>query len=173
MVETLRARFEHTPHRHEGIRWEVVRARLDSRPDALRSLSMMEETGGEPDVVGIDAQTGAVLFMDCSPESPVGRRSVCYDRAALDARKKAKPETSALDMASAMGIEILDEEGYRMLQRFGAVDTKTSSWILTPPDVRSLGGALFMDYRFGRVFLYHNGADSYYGARGFRGCLRV
>lgn len=160
-------------HRHEGLDWEKVRARLEDEPDKLRSLGEMERSGGEPDVVGQGRSTGEYLFLDCAPESPNGRRSVCYDAEALEARKKHKPEASAGEMAAAMGADLLDEEQYRTLQRFGPVDTKTSSWLLTPPDIRQLGGAIFGDYRYGTVFVYHNGAESYYAARGFRCALRV
>jgi len=173
LLRTLQQRFEKNVRRHEGIAWDDVRARLDADPDALRSLREMEATGGEPDVIGRDADTGRFTFCDCSPESPAGRRSVCYDREALDARKEHKPQGSATELAAAMGIALLTEEQYRQLQRLGEFDTKTSSWIETPADVRSLGGALFCDRRYGRVFVYHNGAQSYYAARGFRGVLRV
>ena len=158
-------------HRHSGIAWTEVQARVQG--DALRSLRAMEDSGGEPDVIGYDAQTGRVTFCDCSKESPIGRRSVCYDRDALDSRKEHKPQSSAVEMAAAMGIDLLTEDQYRELQKLGEFDSKTSSWIKTPPDVRSLGGALFCDRRYGKVFLYHNGAQSYYAARGFRGSLRV
>jgi hypothetical protein len=173
LLETLKARFDANARRHEGIAWADVLARLDGLPAALRSLLAMESTGGEPDVIGRDATSGRVTFCDCSAQSPAGRRSVCYDREALDARKEHKPKSSAVEMAGEMGIELLTETQYRALQRLGEFDTKTSSWIATPPDVRSLGGALFCDRRYGKVFVYHNGADSYYAARGFRGSLTV
>lgn len=173
LLQALKARFEANVHRHEGLAWADVQARLDRSPDALESLRAMEASGGEPDVIGRDGKSGQVLFCDCSPQSPKGRRSVCYDREALDSRKKHKPEGSAMEMAAAMGIELLTEEQYRALQQLGEFDTTTSSWVRTPPDVRSLGGALFCDRRYGKVFVYHNGAESYYAARGFRGLLRV
>jgi hypothetical protein len=173
LLHTLKARFEQHPNRHPGIAWADVQARLEANPEKLASLHEMEHTGGEPDVVGQDAQTGEYLFVDCSAESPKGRRSICYDREALEARKEHKPATSALDMAAAMGLELLTEEQYRHLQTLGHFDAKTSSWLKTPPEIRKLGGALFGDYRYGQVFVYHNGAESYYGARGFRGLLRV
>lgn len=159
--------------RHKGLEWANVRAKLEADTGKLWSLSEMERTGGEPDVVGFDKNTGEYIFYDCSAESPGGRRSICYDREALEARKAHKPENTALDMAAAMGIEILTEEQYRELQKLGNFDAKTSSWVKTPVDIRKLGGALFCDFRFGTVFVYHNGADSYYAARGFRGSLRV
>ena len=173
ILETLRARFEANTRRHDGLQWEKVRAGLEARPEKLSSLAEMERTGGEPDVVGQDAKTGEYLFFDCSPESPVGRRSLCYDRAALDARKENKPKGNAVEMAAAMGAALLTEEQYRQLQTLGPRDTKTSSWLETPAQIRKLGGAIFGDYRYGTVFVYHNGADSYYTARGFRCCLRV
>ncbi len=173
LLNLLKARFEMNMNRHEGIEWEKVQAKLEQNPEKLWSLNEMEQTGGEPDVIGYDEETGEYIFCDCVKESPKGRRSVCYDRAALEARKKHKPENSAMDMAAEMGIELLTEEQYRTLQEFGPFDTKTSSWIKTPDDIREKGGALFCDYRYGHVFVYHNGADSYYGARGFRGILRV
>ncbi len=173
LLDVLKARFEKNMHRHPGLEWEQVQARLEARPEKLWSLYEMERTGGEPDVVKFGAETDEYVFVDCVKESPKGRRSVCYDRAALEARKKHKPETSAMDMAEAMGIEMLTEEQYRELQKMEEFDTKTSSWVQTPPDVRKLGGALFCDRRYGRVFLYHNGADSYYSSRGFRGLLRI
>lgn len=173
LIAILKDRFEKNVHRHEGIQWAEVQARLEARPDKLWSLSEMERTGGEPDVVGRDEQTGEYLFFDCSPESPAGRRSLCYDREALESRKTARPENSALDVAADMGVELLTEDQYRYLQTLGEFDLKTSSWILTPPDVRALGGALFCDRRFGRVFVYHNGAPTYYAARGFRAVLSV
>ncbi|MFN3788984.1 DUF4256 domain-containing protein [Massilia sp.] len=173
LLQTLKARFDKNMHRHAGADWSEVAARLADHPAALASLAQMEATGGEPDVVGMDKATGSIVFCDCSPESPVGRRSLCYDRAALDARKENKPRGSAEDMAAGMGIALLTEEQYRHLQTLGEFDRKTSSWIATPPDVRKLGGALFGDRRYGRVFVYHNGAESYYAARGFRGLLTV
>lgn len=173
LLQTLQARFEKNRHRHKGVAWVEVQARFESNPNALKSLRAMEETGGEPDVIGQDKESGHFTFCDCSPESPTGRRSVCYDHEALDSRKEHKPQNSAVEMAAEMGIELLTEEQYRELQKLGKFDTKTSSWIKTPPDVRSLGGALFGDYRYGKVFVYHNGAQSYYAARGFRGLLRV
>ncbi|CAN5648563.1 DUF4256 domain-containing protein [soil metagenome] len=160
-------------HRHMRIAWADIEARLDGSPDALTTLHAMEATGGEPDVIGRNRDTGQFEFCDCSAQSPTGRRSVCYDREALDARKKHKPQSSAVEMAAAMGIDLLTEELYRQLQQLGEFDTTTSSWIRTPPDVRSLGGALFCDRRYGKVFVYHNGAESYYAARGFRGLLCV
>jgi hypothetical protein len=173
LLRALQARFEKNMHRHKGIAWVEVQARLGSDPGALLSLGAMEATGGEPDVIGRDEDSGHFTFCDCSAESPIGRRSVCYDREALDSRKENKPQSSAVEMAAAMGIDLLTEEEYRELQKLGEFDTKTSSWIKTPPDVRALGGALFCDRRYGRVFVYHNGAQSYYAARGFRGSLRV
>lgn len=173
LIETLRTRFEQNMQRHEQLTWAHVAARLNDYPAALRSLSAMEATGGEPDVIGRDDESGEIIFCDCSAESPKGRRSLCYDRAAQESRKKHPPENNALDMAAHMGIEMLTEGEYIELQRFGPFDTKTSSWVQTPADVRDQGGAIFGDYRFGRVFIYHNGADSYYAARGFRGKVRV
>ena len=173
LVNRLKERFENNMKRHEGLAWAEVQAKLEAQPEKLGSLHAMESTGGEPDVVGHDKKTGEIIFYDCSAESPQDRRSLCYDREALDARKKFKPADSAMDMAAAMGIEILSEEEYRELQELGEFDTKTSSWVKTPPDIRKLGGALFCDRRYNTVFVYHNGADSYYGARGFRGSLRV
>lgn len=173
LLKTLRARFEKNMHRHKGLAWPDVQARLEGDPDALESLHEMEATGGEPDVIGLDGKSAHVMFCDCSAESPTGRRSACYDREARDARKQHKPKSSAIEMAAAMGIDLLTEEQYRALQELGEFDTKTSSWVRTPPDIRSLGGALFCDRRYGKVFLYHNGAESYYAARGFRGLLRV
>jgi len=173
LLPTLRARFEKNMHRHKGVAWAQVQARLEGNAAALRSLLAMEATGGEPDVIGRDKDTGHFAFCDCSAESPAGRRSVCYDRDALDARKEHKPQGSAVEAAAAMGVELLTEEQYRALQTLGEFDTKTSSWIRTPAELRSLGGALFCDRRYGMVFVYHNGAQSYYAARGFRGLLRV
>jgi hypothetical protein len=173
LLRTLEQRFEKHATRHAGISWADVRARLEKTPDALRSIQAMEESGGEPDVIGRDSSTGQVTFCDCSAESPAGRRSLCYDGAALASRKENKPKGSAVDAAASMGIELLTEDEYRALQRLGAFDTKTSSWIATPSDVRALGGALFCDRRYGKVFVYHNGAESYYAARGFRGSRRV
>lgn len=173
LIASLRSRFEANTHRHAGIAWSDVLARLESRSTTLPSLQAMEESGGEPDVVGLDSSTGEYLFVDCSTQSPKGRRSVCYDRKALDARKENKPKDSAMDMAAAMGCTMLTEEEYRRLQTLEAFDTTTSSWVQTPEKVRALGGALFCDRRYETVFVYHNGADSYYAARGFRGMLRV
>ena len=173
LLRALKARFEKNMSRHRGLEWAAVQAKLDAAGEKLHSLNEMERTGGEPDVVGQDQKTGEYIFCDCSAESPQGRRSVCYDRAALESRKEHKPENSATDMAAAMGVELLTEEQYRELQKLGEFDTKTSSWVRTPSDIRKLGGAVFCDRRYGHVFLYHNGADSYYGARGFRGSLRV
>ena len=173
LLRTLKARFERHMHRHPGIAWAEVLARLEGRPAALRSLQAMESTGGEPDVIGHDEKTGQFTLCDCSSESPAGRRSLCYDAAALDARKENKPQGSAAGLAAEMGIELLTEAQYRALQERGEFDLKTSTWIHTPPDVRKLGGALFCDRRYGRVFVYHNGAQSYYAARGFRGVLTV
>lgn len=173
LLETLKARFEKNRKRHEGLEWTNVEARLDSNPEKLRSLGEMERTGGEPDVVGRDKKSGEYIFYDCSAETPAGRRSICYDRAALDARKEHKPKDDAMSMAKAMGIELLTEEQYRELQQLGTFDLKTSSWIATPSDIRKRGGALFCDRRYDHVFVYHNGAESYYAARGFRGSLRV
>ena len=160
-------------NRHEGLEWAKVKARLEANPEKLWSLGEMESTGGEPDVVGHDKKTGEYIFFDCSPDSPKGRRSVCYDREALNSRKEAKPKNSAVDMAAAIGIELLTEEQYRDLQKVGEFDTKTSSWVKTPPAIRKLGGALFCDRRFNTVFVYHNGAESYYAGRAFRGRLRI
>jgi len=172
LIEILKARFEKNTHRHGGIAWAAVQAKLESSPNALRSLRAMEASGGEPDVVG-DDKPGYITFCDCSAESPIGRRSLCYDKEALDSRKEHKPHGSAVEMAAEMGIDLLTEQQYRELQQLGDYDTKTSSWVQTPSDVRSLGGALFCDRRYGKVFVYHNGAQSYYAARGFRGRLRV
>jgi len=160
-------------NRHEGLEWAKVQAKLETNPEKLHILDEMEISGGEPDVVGYDTKTGEYIFFDCSPESPKGRRSLCYDLEAWESRKQHKPQNSAIGMAAEMGIELLTEEQYRELQKLGEFDAKTSSWIVTPPDIRQKGGALFCDYRFGHVFVYHNGAESYYAARGFRGCLRV
>jgi len=173
LIATLKARFERHASRHAGVAWSQVQARLDAAPAKLRSLAAMEESGGEPDVVGVDAATGVIVFMDCSDESPEGRRSLCYDRAALDARKEAKPSGSAVEMAESMGVALLTEGEYRMLQTLGTFDRKTSSWVETPAAIRKLGGAVFCDRRYDHVFLYHNGAQSYYAARGFRTVLRV
>lgn len=173
LLKTLKARFEKNMTRHKGLEWAKVEAKLKANPEKLWSLNEMENTGGEPDVVDHDKTTGEYIFYDCSAESPKERRSLCYDREALDARKEAKPKNSALDMATTMGIELLSEDQYRQLQKLGKFDAKTSSWITTPSDIRKLGGALFADYRYGTVFIYHNGAESYYAARGFRGSLRV
>lgn len=173
LLRTLKARFEKNMNRHKGLEWAKVQAKLEAGTEKLWSLNEMENTGGEPDVVGYDKKTGEYTFYDCSAESPKGRRSVCYDREALESRKENKPKNSATDMAAAMGIEILTEAQYRELQRLGHFDTKTSSWIITPADIRKLGGALFVDYRYGNVFVYHNGAESYYAARGFRGSVRI
>jgi hypothetical protein len=173
LLETLESRFENHMSRHPGLEWARVRARLEASPEKLRSLGEMERTGGEPDVVGFDGKTGEYLFVDCSPESPKDRRSACYDREAQMERKEARPKHNAVDLADAMGVELLTEEQYRALQRLGEFDTKTSSWVRTPSSIRKLGGALFCDRRYGTIFVYHNGAQSYYAARGFRGALRV
>ena len=173
LLKVLKDRFEKNMNRHQGLEWTKVRAKLEANPSKLWSLNEMESTGGEPDVVGQDEKTGEIIFYDCSAESPEGRRNTCYDRAAWEARKANKPPHNAMDMAAAMGIEILTEEQTRELQKLGEFDTKTSSWIKTPAEIRKLGGALFIDRRFNTIFVYHNGADSYYAARGFRGCLRV
>ena len=173
LIETLKQRFEKHKDRHKGIKWADVQARLEANPTGLWSLNEMERTGGEPDVVGKDPDTGAYIFFDCSPESPKERRSLCYDREALNARKEHKPKNSAMDLAKEIGIELLTEEEYRKLQTLGSFDTKTSSWVKTPEDIRKLGGAVFCDRRYNTVFYYHNGAESYYGARGFRGSLKV
>lgn len=173
LLKIVEARFEKNMSRHKGIKWSEVLKRLESQPDKLWSLDAMEETGGEPDVVGQDKKTGEYLFYDCSPESPKGRRSICYDRKAWESRKEHKPESTAIDMAAEMGIEMLTEEEYRQLQTLGEFDKKTSSWVLTPDNIRKLGGAVFCDRRYDTVFLYHNGAESYYAARGFRGCLKI
>lgn len=172
LLQILKTRFDKNVQRHEGIAWKDLAARLESKPGALKSLLAMEQTGGEPDVIGRD-ESGRFVFCDCSSESPPGRRSCCYDQAALDSRKENKPQSSAVEMAADMGIDLLTEAQYRELQKLGDFDLKTSSWVKTPDDVRSLGGALFCDRRYGRVFVYHNGAQSYYAARGFRGLLLV
>ena len=173
LLSVLKTRFEKNMNRHKGVEWANVQAKLEANTENLWSLSEMERTGGEPDVVGYDKKTGEYIFYDCSAESPKGRRSVCYDREALESRKENKPENSAVEMAADMGIELLTEEQYREMQKLGKFDTKTSSWIVTPADIRKLGGALFCDCRYGTVFVYHNCAESYYAARGFRGSLRV
>jgi hypothetical protein len=173
LLSILKTRFEKNMSRHKGLDWTKVLARLEKNTEKLWSLNEMEETGGEPDVVDYDKKTGEFIFYDCSAESPKDRRSYCYDRAALDARKENKPKNSAVDVAEEMGIELLTEDQYRELQKLGKFDSKTSSWIKTPPEIRKLGGAVFCDFRYNQVFLYHNGADSYYAARGFRGSLRV
>jgi len=173
LMGILKARFEKNPGRHRGLDWDRISARLESAPEKLWSLQEMERTGGEPDVVGQNAKTGELLFIDCSAESPAGRRSLCYDQQALEERKEAKPAGSAVGMAGEMGIELLTEAQYRDLQTLGKFDAKTSSWLKTPDDIRALGGSIFGDLRYGKVFAYHNGAQSYYAARGFRGALRV
>ncbi len=173
LLRVLKARFEKNLNRHKGLEWAKVQARLEVNNEKLWSLSEMERTGGEPDVVGHDKRTGEYIFYDCSAESPKGRRNVCYDREGQESRKEHKPENNAVDMAAAMGIEILTEEQYRELQKLGIFDTKTSSWVKTPSEIRKLDGALFADFRYGHVFVYHNSAPSYYGARAFRGSLRV
>ncbi|HTF27279.1 MAG TPA: DUF4256 domain-containing protein [Flavitalea sp.] len=173
LLNALKVRFEKNMNRHKGIEWAKVQAKLEANTEKLWSLDEMEITGGEPDVVGHDKKTDEYVFYDCSAESPKGRRSVCYDHEALEARKEHKPENSAVEMADDMGIELLKEEQYRELQKLGKFDTKTSSWVKTPADIRKLGGAIFADFRYGNVFVYHNGAESYYAARGFRGSLRV
>ena len=173
LLGALKARFEKNMNRHKDLEWAKVRAKLEADTEKLWSLNEMERTGGEPDVVDHDKKTGEYIFYDCSAESPKGRRNVCYDREGQEARKAFKPEDNAIDMAAAMGIELLTEEQYRELQKFGNFDTKTSSWVKTPADIRKLGGALYCDRRYGHVFVYHNGAESYYGARAFRGSLRV
>lgn len=173
LLHTLRARFEKNMNRHQGLEWADVQAKLEANPEKLWSLHEMEITGGEPDVIGHGNQTGEYIFYDCSAESPKGRRSICYDREALESRKEHKPKNSAVEMAAAMGIELLTEEQYRDLQKFGNFDVKTSSWVVTPASIRNLGGAIFCDRRYDTVFVYHNGAESYYAARGFRGSLRV
>ena len=173
LLRRLKTRFEKNISRHADLEWADVQSRLDADAEKLWSLNEMEKTGGEPDVIGRDEKTGQYIFCDCAAETPRGRRSVCYDRAAQESRKDFAPENNALDVAAAMGIEILTEDGYRALQELGEFDLKTSSWLATPPEIRALGGAIFGDRRYGRVFVYHNGAASYYGVRGFRGCLRV
>jgi hypothetical protein len=173
ILGTLKDRFESNTNRHQGLEWAAVLERLEANPEKLWSLNEMEKTGGEPDVVRRDKETGEYIFVDCSTESPVGRRSLCYDGEALEARKKNKPKSSAMDLAAEMGVELLTEKQYRDLQELGNFDTKTSSWLKTPTAIRELGGAIFGDYRYGQVFVYHNGAESYYAARGFRGVLRV
>lgn len=173
LLQILKTRFEKNPTRHDKIKWEDVQKKLESNPEKLWSLNEMEKTEGEPDVVDFDKNTNEFLFFDCSAESPKGRRSLCYDRKALDSRKENKPKNNAVDLANEMGIEILDEEQYRHLQTLGNFDLKTSSWIKTPEEIRKLGGAVFCDRRYNTVFLYHNGAESYYSARGFRGSLKV
>ena len=173
LLRALKARFEKNMNRHKALEWAKVQAKLEADTERLWSLNEMERTGGEPDVVGHDKKAGEYIFYDCSAESPKDRRSVCYDREALESRKEHKPKNNAIDMAGAMGIEILTEEQYRELQKLGEFDTKTSSWVKTPSEIRKLGGAIFCDRRYGNVFLYHNGADSYYAARAFRGSLRV
>ena len=173
LLRALKVRFEKNMIRHKGLEWAEIQAKLEANPEKLWSLNEMERTGGEPDVVGRDKKTGEYIFYDCSAESPKGRRNVCYDREALESRKEHKPEDSAIGMAAAIGIELITEEQYRELQKLGNFDTKTSSWVKTPPDIRKLGGALFCDRRFNHVFVYHNGAESYYAGRGFRGWLMV
>ena len=173
LLNVLMKRFEKNMSRHKGVSWQVVLEKLENHPEKLWSLNEMERTGGEPDVIDYDKKTGTIVFVDCAAESPKGRRSICYDHEALESRKEHKPENSAMQMASDMGVEVLTEEEYRQLQKFGNFDAKTSSWLKTPADIRKLGGAIFGDYRFGHVFIYHNGAESYYAARGFRGVLRV
>lgn len=173
LLGILKTRFEKNTHRHKGIEWAKVQVRLESNQEKLRSLNEMEITGGEPDVVGYDTKTGEYVFYDCAAESPKGRRSICYDHQALEARKEHKPVNSAIGMAADMGVELLTEEQYRELQQLEKFDTKTSSWIKTPAEIRKLGGAIFADYRYGKVFIYHNGAESYYAARGFRSTLSV
>lgn len=173
LIETLKARFEKNKSRHQGIAWAKVEAKLKASPRKLASLEEMENTGGEPDVIGYDEKADEYLYVDCAEESPKGRRSVCYDRKALESRKEHKPKNSAVEMAEAMGIELLTEEQYRDLQKLGVFDAKTSSWVKTPAEIRKLGGAIFCDRRYDTVFVYHNGAESYYAARGFRGLLKV
>lgn len=173
LLKTLKARFDKHMARHKGMAWADVQSRIEGNAKALKTLQAMEDTGGEPDVIARDKVTGEITFSDCAAESPTGRRSLCYDRAALDARKENKPASSVMDMAADMGVELMSEEQYRALQTLGTFDAKTSSWIATPKDVRALGGALFCDWRYGQIFVYHNGVQSYYAARGFRGVLRV
>jgi hypothetical protein len=173
LIRTLKARFEKNIHRHKGLAWDKLLVKLESDPEKTKALYEMERTGGEPDVIGYDDNTGEFIFYDCSAESPAGRRSVCYDREGLESRKEHKPQNNAVDMAAAMGIEILSEEQYRELQQLGKFDTKSSSWVKTPAEIRKRGGALFCDRRYDHVFVYHNGAESYYVVRGFRGSLRV
>ncbi|HKP31168.1 MAG TPA: DUF4256 domain-containing protein [Chitinophagaceae bacterium] len=173
LLKTLKDRFEKNMGRHKGLEWSKVQARLDANPEKLWSLNQMEITGGEPDVIAIDQKTGEFIFYDCSPESPSGRRSLCYDRKGLESRKEARPENAAIDLAEEMGIELLSEEEYRQLQKTGKFDAKTSSWLRTPAPIRQLGGAIFGDFRYETVFIYHNGAQSYYAARGFRGSLKA
>lgn len=173
LLNTLKARFENNTNRHKGLNWAEILERLNANPKKLWSLNEMENTGGEPDVVGYDLSTDEYIFYDCSAESPKGRRSLCYDREAWESRKEHKPKDNVLDVAEAMGIEIVTDEEYLKLQQFGPFDSKTSSWVKTPDNIRQLGGAIFCDYRYGHVFVYHNGAESYYAARGFRGLLRV
>jgi hypothetical protein len=173
LLRAVKARFEKNMNRHKGLEWAKVQARLETNNEKLWSLNEMERTGGEPDVVGHDKKTGEYIFYDCSPESPTGRRSLCYDREAWESRKEHKPENNAIDVAAAIGVELLTEAQYRELQKLGNFDAKTSSWVKTPSDIRKLGGALFCDRRYGNVFVYHNGAESYYAARGFRGSLTV
>jgi len=173
LIKTLKDRFAKNMRRHTGIDWNAVQAKLEASPEKLQTLSAMERTGGDPDVIGYDEKSGAFIFCDCSPESPTGRRSLCYDRAALDSRKENKPGGNAVEMASSLGIEILTEQQYRELQELGEFDRKTSSWVKTPAKIRELGGALFCDRRYDQVFVYHNGAESYYAARGFRGRLKI
>lgn len=173
LLRILKDRFENNMNRHKGLEWASVHSRLNASPSRLKSLYAMEQTGGEPDVVDYDRENDRYVFFDCSPESPEGRRNLCYDRQALDSRKTARPKDSAMDMAAAMGIGMLTEEQYRQLQNLGSFDTRTSSWLKTPPEIRNLGGAVFGDRRYGHVFIYHNGASSYYSSRGFRGFLTV
>ncbi len=173
LLSALKARFEKNKNRHQGLEWAAIQTKLEVNPEKLWSLNEMEATGGEPDVVGFDKETGDYIFYDCAAESPKNRRSLCYDREALESRKENKPANNAVEMAAAMGIEILTEEEYRELQRLGNFDTKTSSWLQTPVEIRKLGGAIFGDYRYGKIFVYHNGAESYYAGRGFRGSLKI
>lgn len=173
LLSILKNRFEKYPERHRGVEWNKIQSKLEASPQKLWSLSEMERTGGQPDVVHYDSLSEEYIFFDCSPESPVGRRSLCYDRAGLESRKEFRPENTAMELAAELGIDIVSEEQYRTLQRFGPFDAKTSSWILTPPDIRKAGGALFADFRYGHVFVYHNGAQSYYNSRGFRGILKI